>query len=69
MYQRPDFVKVSLDVKDNFAAYQSGCYRDSWSVYTKNESVVPTGKCEVDNIINYASGETDYQCFVNDMGY
>lgn len=68
MYQSPDFVKVDLEIKDNFAAYAT-CYRNSWSVYTINEAVVPVGQCEHDNIIQYASGETDYQCFVNDMSY
>ncbi|MBQ6381626.1 MAG: hypothetical protein IJJ41_08540 [Clostridia bacterium] len=69
MYQKPDFVKVDLDIKENFAAYTSGCYRNSMSVYTNNETVVPTGKCEVDNIVSYASGESDYQCFVGNMSY
>ena len=66
MYRSPDFVKVSLDVKDNFAAYAS-CYRNSYSVYTKNEQVVPTGNCETENILSYASGETDYQCFIGNL--
>ncbi len=68
MYQSPDLVKVDLDVKDNFAAYSS-CYRNSWTAYTNNETVVPTGICEVDRVVTYASGETDYQCFVNNMNY
>lgn len=68
MYQSPDLVKVDLDVKDNFAAYSS-CYRNSWSTYTKNELVVPSGICEAENVINYASSETDYQCFVGNMSY
>lgn len=67
MYQSPDLVKVDLDVKDNFAAYSS-CYRNSWTAYTNNEQVT-SGLCEIDRIVTYASGETDYQCFVNDMAY
>ena len=69
MYQKPDFVKVDLDIKENFAAYSSKCYRNSWSVYTVNEQVVPSGNCETQNIVSYASGESDYQCFVGDMSY
>ncbi|MBR2732338.1 MAG: hypothetical protein IKD72_10195 [Clostridia bacterium] len=68
MYQRPDFVKVDLDVKDNFAAY-SKCYRNSWTGYTNNELVVPDGLCEIDRVITYASGETDYQCFLGKNSY
>lgn len=68
MYQSPDFVKVDLEIKDNFAAY-SGCYRNSYSAYTVNETVVPTGICETRNIVKYASAATDYQCFVGDMSY
>ena len=30
MYQSPDFIKVELDVKDNFASYSS-CYRKTAS--------------------------------------
>ena len=69
MYQKPDFVKVDLDIKENFAAYSTTCYRNSWTAYTNNETVVPSGLCEVDRVVSYASGETDYQCFVNDMQY
>lgn len=25
MYQKPDFIKVDLDIKDNFAAYGDDC--------------------------------------------
>lgn len=68
MYQSPDLVKVDLDIKDNFASYSS-CYRNSWVVLTNNETVVPSGICRVDEMITYASGQTDYQCFVGDMTY
>lgn len=34
MYQKPDFVKVSLDIKDNFAAY-TGCHMDEGIIYTQ----------------------------------
>jgi len=67
MYQSPDFIKVELDVKDNFASYSS-CYRKSWIVLTNNELVV-SGICKIDEVLEYGSGETDYQCFVNDMSY
>ena len=67
MYQSPDFVKVELDVKDNYAGY-TGCYRNSWVVLTNNEYVAQ-GICSIDPVTNYASGETNYQCFINDMNY
>ncbi|MBR1531630.1 MAG: hypothetical protein IJ872_02845 [Eubacterium sp.] len=70
MYQSPDLVKVDLEIKDNFAAYgQTGCYRNSWTAYTINEMEVPTGLCERDRVITYASGETDYQCFISKNSY
>ena len=28
MYQKPDFVKVDVDIKDNFAGYTAPC--DAW---------------------------------------
>lgn len=68
MYQSPDFIKVELDVKDNFASYSS-CYKNSWMVLTNNEMVVPNGVCSIDLISTYASDVSDYQCFVNDMDY
>jgi len=68
MYQSPDFIKVELDVKDNFANYGS-CYRNSWVVLTNNEVVAPTGVCSVDQVTTYGTGENDYQCFINSMSY
>jgi len=68
MYQSPDFIKVELDVKDNFASY-GGCYRNSYSVNTKNELVVPDGNCEVETLLTYAAEANDYQCFYNQMSY
>lgn len=68
MYQSPDFIKVELDVKDNFASY-GGCFKTSYSVYTVNDQVVPDGKCEVETLITYEAGAHDYQCFYNEMSY
>lgn len=68
MYQSPDFIKVDLEIKDSFAAY-STCYRNSYIVKTNNETVVPVGICQNDDISQYASSETDYTCFLGKNSY
>ena len=40
MYQRPDFVKVDLDIKDNYAAYTS-CTADIGGYFNQNDSEGP----------------------------
>lgn len=68
MYQRPDFVKVNLDVKDNFAAYTT-CYRKNWTVLSNYETGGTNTGCTSDTIMQYGSAEDDFQCYINDMGH
>ncbi len=69
MYQSPDFVKVDLDIKDNFAAYSS-CYRMSGAGQVVSEAIVGAGViCRQYEVITYQPAETDYQCFLGKNGY
>ena len=67
MYQSPDFIKVELDVKDNFASYSS-CYKNNVTVYT-NLDMTGASRCMDDILYSYETSKTDIQCFVGDMSY
>lgn len=40
MYQRPDFVKVNLEIKDNYASYSS-CIERTWTSDISGHCDVP----------------------------
>ena len=65
MYQTPDFVKVDLDIKDNFAAY-SGCYQKEGIVYTVMEGTMCTDHAEEAGIM---SSTDPSRCWVNSTSY
>lgn len=69
MYQSPDFVKVDLDIKDNFASYSS-CYRMSGAGQVVSENIVGEGNiCRVNEVITYQPADNEYQCFLGNMSY
>ena len=59
MYQKPDFIKVSVKVKDVFANYQTtGCPMDEWSGYT-----TPCENTDAYVYFTYVSQGAAYQCY------
>ena len=62
MYQKPDFIKVDLQIEDSFAAYQKICPADygTWSQWTSDFN------CTEDEAANsYVAVWSDrpYQCY------
>jgi len=62
MYQKPDFIKVDLQIEDNFAAYHKICPEDygTWSQWTSDIG------CTEDNEINsyvVSWSSRPYQCY------